>query len=123
MMKVWLIHLSEPTHSDKWGGVGLHFWDLSDHFQHQDKSITSINFLRYLEQEWDRIAGNEFAYCNRLRANDYISLFEGAGFDVCRYETQEDQEARRSMKDGFMVDERFGITVLMIFAAQASGLH
>jgi len=88
-------------------GVAIHFINLSDHFQHQDKSITSINFLRYSEKEWDKIAGNQFAYCNRLRASDYFGLFEESGFDVCRKEVQVDKEARRSMEDGFVDDERF----------------
>lgn len=92
----------------KKNGIAIHLIDLSDHFQHQDKSITSINFLRYSEKEWDRIAGNEFAYCNRLRASDYLTLFEELGFDVCRYEIQEDDEARQRLEDGFQVDERFG---------------
>ncbi|MCK4818489.1 class I SAM-dependent methyltransferase, partial [bacterium] len=43
-------------------GIAIHFIDLSDHFQHQDNSITRINFLEYSEKEWDKIAGNEFAY-------------------------------------------------------------
>ena len=80
---------------------------MSDHFQHQDKSITSINFLRYSEKEWDKIAGNQFAYCNRLRVSDYFALFKEVGFDVCHKEVQEDKEARESMKSGFVVDERF----------------
>ena len=88
-------------------GTAIHFIDLSDHFQHQDKSITGINFLRYSEKEWERIAGNEFAYCNRLRVSDYFGLFERLGFDVCRKEVQEDKEARESMENGFRVDEKF----------------
>ncbi|MDF1594373.1 MAG: methyltransferase domain-containing protein [Desulfobacterales bacterium] len=88
-------------------GLAVHFIDLSDHFQHQDKSITSINFLRYSEKEWEKIAGNEFAYCNRLRASDYLALFKEAGFDICRHEVQEDEDVRVSIRDGFMVDERF----------------
>ena len=80
---------------------------MSDHFQHQDKSITSINFLRYSDKEWERIAGNPFAYCNRLRASDYLSLFEETGFDVCRKEAVVDDEARESMGKGFMIGERF----------------
>ena len=88
-------------------GIAIHFIDLSDHFQHQDKSITRINFLRYSEKEWDRIVNNEFAYCNRLRANDYFALFSGTGFDVCRKEVVLDNEARKSMENGCIVDERF----------------
>ena len=40
----------------------MHFVDLSNHFQHQDQSITRINFLKFSDLEWNRIAGNEFAY-------------------------------------------------------------
>lgn len=67
--------LKEAKRILKGNGIAIHFIDLSDHFQHQDESITSINFLRYSEKEWERIAGNEFAYCNRLRASDYIAVF------------------------------------------------
>ena len=48
-----------------------------------------------------------FAYCNRLRANDYIALFKESGFDVCRKEVQKDKKARESMRSGFVVDEKF----------------
>lgn len=64
----------------KKNGVALHFVDLSDHFQHQDSSISTINFLRYSDREWDRIAGNEYAYTNRLRAPDYLSIFNEVPF-------------------------------------------
>ena len=80
---------------------------MSDHFQHQDKSITNINFLRYFEKEWERIAGNEFAYCNRLRVSDYFALFKELGFDVCRCDTKEDDEVRQSLVDGFTANDKF----------------
>ena len=99
--------LKEAKRILKKDGIAIHFIDLSDHFQHQDKSITRINFLRYSEKEWDRIAGNEFAYCNRLRACDYFALFEKSGFDVFRQETQVDKKSQEAMRDGFMVDEMF----------------
>lgn len=53
-----------------------------------------------------RISGSQFAYCNRLRASDYLSLFMEAGFDVCQCETKMDNEAQKSLKDGFMVNEK-----------------
>lgn len=68
----------------KKGGVAIHFIDLSDHFQHQDSSISEINFLRYSEEEWKRIAGNEFAFTNRLRPSDYFSIFSEVPFTVIR---------------------------------------
>jgi ubiquinone/menaquinone biosynthesis C-methylase UbiE len=99
--------LKEAKRILKKDGVAIHFIDLSDHFQHQDKSITRINFLRYSDKKWDRIAGNQFAYCNRLRASDYLALFREIGFDICRKEFQEDKEARERIEDGFIVDEKF----------------
>lgn len=65
-------------------GLAIHFIDPSDHFQHQDPSIGRSNFLRYSEREWQRIAGNQFAYTNRLRRSDLVKLFEDAGFDIVR---------------------------------------
>jgi SAM-dependent methyltransferase len=99
--------LKEAKRVLKEDGVAIYFIDLSDHFQHQDKSITKINFLQYSENEWNRIAGNEFAYCNRLRASDYFTLFKEVGFDVYRCETKEDDETRKSLEDGFTVDSVF----------------
>ena len=54
------------------------------------------------------MAGNQFVYCNRLRASDYFALFEEVDFNVWRKEVQEDKDAWESMRDGFRVDEKFG---------------
>lgn len=88
-------------------GVAIHFIDPSDHFQHQDHSITRINFLQFTEQEWMRIAGNEFAYCNRLRASDYLSLFSSLEFKSLQIEQQIDSESLNQRKNGFRVDPQF----------------
>jgi len=88
-------------------GKAIHFIDLSDHFQHQDKSITQINFLRFSEREWNRIAGNEFAYCNRLRASNYMKLFKSLGFVVERVEELVDQPSLDSLRSDFLVDPQF----------------
>ena len=88
-------------------GVGVHLIDPSDHFQHQDASITKINFLRFPEQEWLRIAGNRFAYCSRLRVSDYLALFDELEFDVVRSEFEVDDESMYSLQDGFSLDLSF----------------
>ena len=66
----------------KKGGAALHFIDPSDHFNQQDPSISKINFLKFSDKEWMNIAGNQFAYCNRLRASDFIELFTSIGFNI-----------------------------------------
>lgn len=88
-------------------GLALHFIDLSDHFQHQDKSITMINFLRFSEEEWKQIAGNEFAYCNRLRASDFINLPPSLSFEIVRDETVLDSESLEKMKNNFIINAKF----------------
>jgi SAM-dependent methyltransferase len=88
-------------------GVALHFVDPSDHFAHADPSITLTNFLRYPEAEWLRIAGNEFAYCNRMRASDVMALAASLGFSVVRAETKVDERSVMSLRRGFRVDARF----------------
>ncbi|RJX18232.1 MAG: class I SAM-dependent methyltransferase [Desulforudis sp.] len=70
------------------GGMAMHFIDLSDHFQHQDPGITPLNFLRYSERAWHLLAGNQFAYANRLRPPDYFDIFDSLGFEIARRETK-----------------------------------
>lgn len=88
-------------------GMGTHFIDLSDHFQHTDQTISRINFLQYSESEWNRIAGNEFAYCNRLRVSDYLSKWEEMGFELRRKEIFIDEQSQKVMHEGFSVDKMF----------------
>lgn len=100
--------LKEAKRILKKDGIAIHFIDLSDHFQHQDASITRINFLRYSETEWHRIAGNEFAYCNRLRASDYLDMFQQLDFTVVRHEIDVDQDSMSHLqKMDFPLDEKF----------------
>lgn len=90
-------------------GIAVHFIDLSDHFQHQDNSISRINFLRFSENEWSYIAGNQFAYCNRLRANDYLTLFNELRFDIVHFEKIIDENSMNKIQDGFKVNEKFNL--------------
>jgi SAM-dependent methyltransferase len=89
------------------GGVALHFIDPGDHFQHQDKSITPINFLRFSEADWQRLAGNEFSYCNRMRASDLVAMVCGLGFGIARSEAIVDEQSLSALRQGFPVDPQF----------------
>lgn len=88
-------------------GMALHAIDLSDHFQHQDRSITRVNYLRYSDEKWMKIAGNQFAYCNRLRASDYRKIFHDLAFRVIRTESDVDAESMISIKNGMALDDKF----------------
>ena len=88
-------------------GIAIHFIDLSDHFEHQDNSISRINFLRFSDNDWANIAGNQFAYCNRLRTSDYLTLFKKLSFDIFNIEKVIDENSMNRIKIGFQINEKF----------------
>jgi hypothetical protein len=88
-------------------GVALHHVDPSDHFSHEDPTISSINFLRFTEEEWHRHGGNKYAYHNRLRAHEHVQLFESCGFEVVRQETTTDDRALQALGHGFPLADDF----------------
>ena len=53
------------------------------------------------------IAGNRFAYCNRLRASDYLNLFNELGFDIIYMKKGIDENSIKKIQDGFKVNEKF----------------
>ena len=48
--------------------------DYSDHYSHTDKNISELNYLSYTKEEWNKF-NNFYLYQNRLRHQDYRSLF------------------------------------------------
>ena len=89
------------------GGLLLHRIDLGDHFALADPSITTINFLAYGERAWRRLAGNPFAYHNRLRADDYYRLFVELGAEVVWRREVVDERALAALEGGFPLDVHF----------------
>lgn len=81
-------------------GRSIHFVDMTDHFQHQDPSITTANFLRFRDWQWRLVGGNEYAYCNRFRASELRSLFSEAGFKEERVEIDIDAAALDAIESG-----------------------
>jgi hypothetical protein len=66
------------------GGLMVHSIDLTDHFSHRDRSISSLNFLTFSEEEFAKY-NTHFCYQNRLRVASYRQLIEDAGFDVIHW--------------------------------------
>ena len=89
------------------GGVTLHHIDTSDHFSHHDRSILPINFLRYSDAEWVRLAGNQFAYHNRLRASEFADLYSECGHELLFWKPHVDEDSRRALGNGFPLHSRF----------------
>lgn len=74
------------------GGLMAHIIDNSDHFQHNDKSISRINFLSYSSKAWSIICALA-DQPNRLRHSDYRRIFQSAGLSIAYEETCVDEDA------------------------------
>jgi SAM-dependent methyltransferase len=88
-------------------GVLSHSIDLSDHFAYADNSITKINFLQFSDERWQRLAGNQYMYHNRLRAPEFFRLFEEEGVFIARKVENLDAPSLEALKRGFPLDTRF----------------
>lgn len=53
-----------------------------NHPTHRDPTISKINFLRYDDEQWNQIAVNLDIDTNRLRASEYLPIFQDSGFDL-----------------------------------------
>lgn len=74
----------------KVNGLFVHRIDYSDHFSHSDKTISAINFLRFNDEAWTRIAGNRYMYMNRLRHDDFLQLFSDLDIKILLEDTTSD---------------------------------
>ncbi len=82
-------------------GAMVHCVDHSDHLEHQDKSLSKVNFLTW--PDWKHRLVNWLAKGgeNRLRHSDYFGVFERAGYRVVlekAYVHSETEQALSTMK-------------------------
>jgi SAM-dependent methyltransferase len=75
------------------GGVACHFVDNSDHWEHGDKNISRVNFLKYSDRMFRLTYLNSLNYQNRLRHSQYIDMLRRAGFEILRAEPIVDARA------------------------------
>jgi SAM-dependent methyltransferase len=99
--------LAEARQVLKPGGRLVHLVDPSDHFSAVDDGITTIHFLRFSEREWAGYAGNQFAYHNRLRSDDFEALFREESLDLLEADYVTDPRALADLQAGFPLDARF----------------
>lgn len=64
------------------GGYSVHQIDLVDHFHYFDTTMSPKNYYRYDDATWRRRYESDLQYWNRVQRPDWLSLFEGAGFDL-----------------------------------------
>ncbi len=73
-----------PKVSD--AGLMVHLVDHSDHFEHQDKSITKVNFLTWSEEKYALINYLIKYGENRMRHHEYQKVFIDSGYEVINEE-------------------------------------
>ena len=88
-------------------GLLVHRVDFSDHFSHNDRKISSINFLQYSERQWLRYAGNRYMYHNRLRIDEIQELIADTDLSIVLQECEVDQNAVRQIESGLKLAPRF----------------
>lgn len=55
--------------------------DMKDHYSYFDENLSHYNFLRYSNRRW-KLLNPPLHFQNRLRYEDYIALFKGAGLAI-----------------------------------------
>ena len=75
-------------------GAMCHIIDNSDHWEHNDKTICRLNFLKYSQTTFNIISSmNPLDYQNRLRHSQYIKMIEDVGFRIVLDEFHSDDKA------------------------------
>lgn len=87
-------------------GVMSFFIDYSDHYAHFDRTITVYNFLQYSEKQW-LLFSPTLHYQNRLRHQDYLNLFQNAGFEMVDERLQEGSADALKTIEQLLPDKRF----------------
>ena len=81
------------------GGMMCHVIDNSDHWEHRDKSISRLNFLRFDDGLfWKFSCFNKQNFQNRMRHSDYIALFERTGWQVVAAVGEPDATALQALR-------------------------
>ena len=89
-------------------GLFIHRIDYADHFSYSDKTISAINFLQYSDAAWNKYADNRYMYMNRLRHDDFVTIFESAQHKITLNQPDVDEQALELLSsDSLKVDEKF----------------
>lgn len=89
-------------------GISIHRIDYSDPFFYADSRISRINFLKFSDKSWEKIASNRYAYANRLRHDDFIRMFESAGHAVLLSEPKTDPDSTELLaRNGLRINQKF----------------
>jgi len=100
-------------------GVMVHIIDTSDHWQHFDRSLSRINFLKF-SPGWWKVINSPIAYQNRLRVSEHLEIIRNAGFEISSIKTEAHKESldnMESLKIHRFFSERFSPEELAVISA------
>ncbi len=76
----------------RYKGAMCHIIDNSDHWEHHDKSISRLNFLKFSQRTFDIFSSmNPLDYQNRLRHSQYKKIIESSGLNIIHDESIPDE--------------------------------
>lgn len=80
-------------------GKMCHIVDNSDHWEHSDKSLSRLSFLKYSDKQFRSFTKwNPLDYTNRLRHFQYRSMMEDAGFTIDFDDSPVNEKALEDLK-------------------------
>ncbi|HEY3278963.1 MAG TPA: methyltransferase domain-containing protein [Gemmatimonadales bacterium] len=88
-------------------GLMVHGVDFSDHSAHNDPSISPVNFLQYDDATWARLAGNRYAFHNRLRVDEFAALVDSCGVETVALDALPDAPSIAALEAGLPLASRF----------------
>ena len=88
-------------------GLLVHCIDFSDHSAHSDPSISFVNFLQYDDATWSRLAGNRYAFHNRLRVDEFATLIDASGVTTIALDSMPDARSIAALEAGLPLAARF----------------
>jgi hypothetical protein len=88
------------------GGLTCHIVDNSDHWQHRDRSISRVNFLKFSDGIFRWTYLNGLNYQNRLRHPEYGEMLVKARLTVLRNEATVSEESVGALQT-LSVDKKF----------------
>jgi SAM-dependent methyltransferase len=80
-------------------GKMCHIVDNSDHWEHSDKSLSRLSFLKYSDEQFSFFTKwNPLDYTNRLRHFQYKAMMEDAGFTIELDDSPVNEKALEDLK-------------------------
>jgi SAM-dependent methyltransferase len=80
-------YIKELYHLLKPGGYSFITIDISDHLANYDPGVCRKNYLKYSDAVWKLCFENYVQYFNRIQRDEWLSMFNQAGFELLEEES------------------------------------